>query len=261
MNFESLKDQLRDQWNELLGKIQENPSFQTLKEKFEALPTTTQQAITIVSIVLATFFVLSFPYSYISTSSENLAVFEENRGLIRDLLAASRTIKEPSPLPSGLSGEALKSQLNSILTENRLIPEQIVDLQTMKGRPADKLVPPVIEQSGVAVSLKKLNLRQIVDLGHRFQSLNAGVKVLSMDIVRSASQTHYYDVVFKVVNFSLPNLTAGLVGSGGRPGSGGISGRSNSGSGRSSRFNKSAGDSAPPEEGEEPPTNGEEMPE
>lgn len=235
LNFDSLKDQLRDQWNELLGKIQENPTFQSFKEKFEALPSQTQQILIIVFIALVGFFVLSIPYSYISTSSENIAVFDENRGLIRDLLAASRTIKEPSPLPPGLSSEALKTQLQSILTENRLMPEQIVDLQAMSGRPAGKLVPPVIEQSGVAVSLKKLNLRQIVDIGHRFQSLNSGVKVLSMDIVRSASQTHYYDVVFKVVNFSLPNLTAGLLNSSGGGGKGGFSGRPGSTSGRKSQ--------------------------
>lgn len=216
MNFDSLKDQLRDQWNELLGKIQENSTYQTLKEKFDGLSLNAQRGILIGVAVLAVLFVLSFPYAYISSANENLATFEENRGLIRELFAASRLKNERSPLPAGLSFDVLKTQASSILTESRLMPEQIGDIQLLPGKPAGDLAPAVVEQTGASIALKNLTVRQVVEIGHKLQSLSQGVRIMSLDVVRSAKRTHYYDVVYKVVSFSLPSAEETLDEDGGR---------------------------------------------
>lgn len=246
MNFESLKEQLRDQWAELWGKIQENSTFQTAKERFEALSLNTQRLIIVGTAVLAVLFILSFPYAYVSTSDESMLSFEENRSLIRDLLQASRTMREPSPLPAAMGVEGLRNSLQSIITESRLVPEQIVGIEPAKAKPAGSLAPGVVQQDGLVVTLKTLNLKQIVDLGHRFQALNSGVKVMSIDVVRSAGQTHYYDVVYKVVTFSLPNLMENLEADQPRGGKGGAFGNRG---GRPPPKRAGRGSSPPPEEG------------
>lgn len=220
MNFDSLKDQLKDQWAELLGKIQENSTFQTLKEKFESLSASMQRAIILAVVFLVGLFIWSIPYSYISSSKESLATFEENREIIRDLLQASRTLKEPSPLPPSIGAEGLKSQASSIFTEMRIVPEQIGEMVPTKPNPAGNIVPAVVQQEGLAISIKKLNLRQIVEIGHRLQALSSGIRLMGLDMVRSAGQTHYYDAVFRVVSFSLPvlnNMPSSGSSMGGRP--------------------------------------------
>ncbi|NJL26293.1 MAG: hypothetical protein HC902_14850 [Calothrix sp. SM1_5_4] len=65
----------------------------------------------------------------------------------------------------------------------------------------------MVVQNGIAVQVKQLNLRQIVEIGASFQNLGPGTKLLGMDIVQTAGQSHYYDVILKVVNFGLPSMT------------------------------------------------------
>jgi hypothetical protein len=203
--FEGLRDQLKEQWADLSAKIQESPAFNSAREQFESQTPTVQRAIVAAGIGLAAFFLLSFPYGYLSSSSEYMSQFEENRSLIQGLLRASRSAKTPSPIPPPIEAENLKSRLSNLFTQNRLMPEQIGEMQTIPHPPV-KGIPASVEQNGVAVQVKKLNLTQIIALGNQVQNIGPGTKLMGMDIVQSAGQTHYYDVILKVVNFGLPQI-------------------------------------------------------
>lgn len=206
MAFEGLKDKLKDQLADLNSKIQENSTFNNLREKFEAQPPTIQRAILAGALVLVALFMLSFPYSYISTSQEYLNQFEENRGLIQGLLRASRSAKEPSPLPPPSGPDMLRGRVENALKENRLVPDQIGEIQALPDSPAKDLAPKAVVQTGVAVQVKKLNLEQIVAIGHTLQNLGPGIKLMGLEILQSAGQTHYYDMVARVVAFALPQM-------------------------------------------------------
>jgi hypothetical protein len=205
--FEALREQLKDEWGELLAKIQENPTFNNLREKFEEQSIRTQRLIVIGAALVAALFVLSFPYGYISQSQDNLAQFEENRDLIQGLLHASRNAKEPSPLPTPMPSEVLKSRVQDVLKQNQLLPEQIGEIQELPENPAKGLAPAVVQQSGLAVQVKKLNVNQVIALSHAFQTMGPGTKLLGLDVVQSEGQSHYYDMIARVVNFSLPQAT------------------------------------------------------
>jgi hypothetical protein len=203
--FESLREQLKEKWADLSAKIQESPTFNSAREQFESQTPPVQRAIIAGAVGLAAFVLLWFPYGYLSSSSEYMSQFEENRSLIQGLLRASRSAKTPSPLPSPIEAESLKSKISNVFTQNRLMPEQIGEMQTIPNPPV-KGIPASVEQNGVAVQVKKLNLTQIIALGNQVQNIGPGTKLMGMDIVQSAGQTHYYDVILKVVNFGLPQI-------------------------------------------------------
>ncbi|MGZ3721421.1 MAG: hypothetical protein ACXVA9_00740, partial [Bdellovibrionales bacterium] len=105
MAFEGIKEQLKDNWADLSSKIQENSTFNNLREKFEAQSPTVQRSIVTGAGIFLALFLISFPWSYISDSQDRMAEFEDNRGLIQGLLRASRAAKEPSPLPPSMTSD------------------------------------------------------------------------------------------------------------------------------------------------------------
>lgn len=204
MAFEGLREKLKDQWGDLSSKIQENPTFNNLREKFESQSPTVQRAIIAGVAFFAVMFLISFPWGYISSSQDHMTDFEANRGLIQGLLHASRSAKEPSPLPPPVPSEMLKARVDSIIRENRLIPDQVGEIAPMPGSPAKELAPKIVIQTGLVVVLKKLNLEQVIALSHQFQTMGPGTKLMGLDMVQSAGQTHYYDMNARIVNFALP---------------------------------------------------------
>jgi len=204
--FEGTKDKLKDAWSDFSSKIQEQSWFNNLREKFEEQSPPAQRAIVAAAIVLFSLFLLSFPYSYISSSQDYMSIFETNRTLIQGLLHASRAAKEPSPLPPPLPAEALKQRVEGALRENRLVSEQIGEIANLPDRPAKDLSPAAVIQAGIAVQAKKLNVSQLVAVNLSLQNLGPGIKLMGLDIVQTTGQTHYYDMVARVVSFGLPQI-------------------------------------------------------
>lgn len=205
MAFEAQKEQLKEQWAELSAKIQESSAFNNLREKFESQTPNVQRGIIVGASILVVLFLLSFPYGYYSASEDYMTQFEENRGLIKGLLKASRSAKTPSPLPTPLDEGNLRGRVDAIMRSNRLMPDQIGEIAAVP-QGAVKDVPSTVIQTGVAVQIKRLNLKQMVGLTTQFQNMGAGTKLIGLDIVQSAGQTHYYDMIVKIVNFGLPQI-------------------------------------------------------
>lgn len=221
MAFEGLSDRLKEQWAELASKIQENSAFNSMRERFESQTPTVQKAIIAGATGLAVLFILSFPLGYLSSSNDNMLQFEENRHLIQGLLRASRISKEASPLPPPMDSGMLRSQVERVLREKQLVPEQMGEIAPLPGTPASKdLVPAAVVQTGIAAQIKQLTLNQIVDISNTFQNQGPGTKLIGFDIVQTGGQSHYYDLILRVVNFGLPvvaDITAPPAGGGKRP--------------------------------------------
>ena len=204
MNLDELKDRLIDQLNGLWGRIQESSIYNKFKEQYDSWPQVVQRAFVFTSGFLLIFFVLSIPLSYIDSASVSIEEFSEYRSLIRELIRVGGSAKETAPLPPGMGPGELQAQIQMIISQANLVEEQTGTIQPLEARPAAALAPPVIQQEGLSVQLKKLNLSQVVDIGYRLQALTLGTKLTGIDMTANASDDHYYDVVFKVVNFSHP---------------------------------------------------------
>lgn len=206
MAFEELREQLKDRAAEAMAKIQETSAYNTARERYESQTPAVQKAITLGGVGLAIFVVLMFPYSYISSGSESLTQFEENRELIQGLLRASRSAKEPAPLPPPVSPDTLKSSVDRVLRDAGLLPDQVGLIEGIPESVIKDLAPAGVIPTGVVARMKKLNLSQVIEIGNFLQNMGPGMKLLAAEVLQSAGTTHYYDYTVQIVQFGLPTF-------------------------------------------------------
>jgi len=211
MAFEDLRERLKESTSEALAKIQENSTFNSMREKYESQTPVVQKVIAWGGAAFFVFLVVwMLPGSYLVSSSDSLARFEENRELIQGLLRASHSAKEPPPLPPPLSFDSLRSSIETSLRNNGLIGEQFGDMIQIPESELRGLAPGGVVVTGIAVTLKKLNVTQVIEIGNMVQNLNTpGNKMLGVDVLQSAGQTHYYDMIMRLVNFGREPFDAG----------------------------------------------------
>lgn len=205
MAFEDLKDQLKDQLAELRSKIEESPAFNTLRERYETLSPNAQFGVKAGFAVAVLLIMIWFPYSYFSTASDNVSIFEDKRTLIRKLLRASRSATEGGSVDNPPAVGQLIENIRADLGSFSLLPEQIGDVSTLAPDAlGGRYAPKEIDQEGIGVNLKKLNLKQVVEIGHRLQNSAPGVRLVGMEVRAGSPDPHYFDVLFKMARFSLP---------------------------------------------------------
>lgn len=210
MTLDDLKDQFNERWNDIRSRVQESPLYNNLKEKYDTLPANTQRGLIIAGVAVVALTLISFPLSYLSTSSEYEAEFKSNRDLLRGLLRASRLASEASALPPSVSAAEIKSQIQNQLSQETLLPEQMGGVQDLEPSAlGDTFAPKNVRQEGLGISLKKLNLNQIINLGFSLQALSPSVKMVGLDIKASSPDPHFFDVVYKLVVYSMPGADGG----------------------------------------------------
>ncbi|MBT4760616.1 MAG: hypothetical protein HOO06_02865 [Bdellovibrionaceae bacterium] len=201
MNLADIKDQLSEKIELMWGKIQENPSFNTLREKYEILPQKTQRLLKSGSLGVFVLMLISILVSFFSTSSEYITEFEENREVTRMLLKTASQEKFVSP--KEISFSELESLINRNINNQRLLDDQKAGVS--KDQPFKaKYIPKDANQVNASVSLSQLNLKQIINIGYELQNLVDGIKMTGLKISNNAKDDHYYDVKYSLAHFSFP---------------------------------------------------------
>ncbi len=203
MALEDLKEKLqaglKDQWEQ----FQETPIYIQTKERYENL-TPVMQKVSLAGVGLVLIYLIfSLPMGYFGKSSEHISEFEESRQTIRDLLKASREAQEIPDIAVPPSIDSLKSQIDEQIQTARLLPEQIHGTEILAEKP--NLIPGNLSQGMVKVSLAKLNLRQVLDLGFLFQTISPSVKMTDLVMEANAQDSRYYDVLFKLAVLAVPS--------------------------------------------------------
>jgi hypothetical protein len=202
MNLDDLKDRLASDIRQTSERIQESAAFNQLRDRYDNM-TPGMQKLTIVAVSAAmTLFVLSFPYGNFTTSTENVTEFESKRMTIRELLKVSREASEVPEIPQAPPVNSLRSQIENQIKSANLLPEQVKGMETLDNNSA--LIPKNLTEGLLQVSLAKLNLRQILDLGHQFQSISPSVKMKDIIINANREDSRYFDVVYKLVSLAVP---------------------------------------------------------
>ncbi|MEQ1665424.1 MAG: hypothetical protein ABL927_08625 [Bdellovibrionales bacterium] len=214
MALENLKEQLKDQLSDVWSKIQNDPTYNTFRERYESLPQNTQKIIVSGVASIIVLLLLAIPLSYLNTADDFISIYNEKRQMIRSLLKASRLASESSINVQMVTTDFLRNRIQNEIAAMSLTPEQKADVIDLDNRSlGTALVDKSIKQSGVGVHLKKLNLRQVVDLGFTLQDLYPSVKMSGLEITASSQDPHYFDVLYKLIIFSSENLTASNSGS------------------------------------------------
>ncbi len=203
INFADLKEKFQTELKTQWEKFQESSVYIQLNERYENLSPNMQKIVVIAIAVFAIYLVFSVPLSNFSSSSAHITEFEESRKTIRDLLKASREAQETPDIPIPPTVTELKSQVDMQVQTARLLPEQILGSEILSEQPA--LIPGDLSQGVVKVALGKLNLRQVLDMGFMFQTINASVKLTDLDINANAQDPRYFDVAYKLAVLSVPS--------------------------------------------------------
>lgn len=206
MNLDDLKDRYTEVVSQLKESLEESSLYNTLRERFEVLSSTAQKSIIIGSSALLVLILLSIPLSFLSTSGDYTSEFDENRQLIRELLR-TRSAGSGPPLPRGLNSSELESRVNGLIKQGSLLDNQIAGLEVLPSSdPSLQLAPKTITQFGLKIMLNQLNLKQVIDFGYQFQTLDPSVKLIGMEMKASKKDNHYYDTTFKIVSFTFPDM-------------------------------------------------------
>ncbi|HEX4922695.1 MAG TPA: hypothetical protein VFV50_01365 [Bdellovibrionales bacterium] len=210
MNFDALKEQLLDRLNTILSQIRESSTYIQLREKYEELSPNVQKLLQAAGVLLVLLILFSIPLSNISSSSDYIAQFEEYKQTLRSFLQVQREISQAPDIAPPPPPDQIRARVQQIVTEAGLAPEQVRGIADadVKSDPPTTLVPAAVSQKGVTATLLKLNLKQVLDIGYAIQAIGANVFLTSMDMTANQEDNHYYDVIYRVVGFTVDEPAA-----------------------------------------------------
>lgn len=201
-NIDDLKDQFGSSLRQSWEQFQESSLYNQLKDRYENLTPLAQKLSIIGIVLLFGLIVFSIPWGFYSQSSQYVSDFESKRNIIRDLLKVSREAHDNPDIPVPPLLESAKSQIDTSLKAAQLIPEQMKGIEILTEK--SDLVPSTLSNGVLRVSLAKLNLRQIVDLGYQMQAINSSLKMKDLLIEANLQNPKYFDVVFKLIALNVP---------------------------------------------------------
>ncbi len=202
MNFDDIKDNLKSQLGQTWSRFEDSSAYNQLRDRFENLTPTNQKLVLVGAGALTALLIFSIPFSYYSTSSEYVTTYEDKRGLIRELLKVTRESNEVPDLPTAPKADMLKNAIEGQLNMAKLLPEQMKGIEVMAAETG--LIPKGLLESGLRVSLAKLNLRQIIDIGYNIQAISSSVKMNALNITANPEDPRYFDVEMRLVSLAVP---------------------------------------------------------
>ena len=202
MNLDDLKDRFSSEARVTWERIQESAAYNQMRDRYENMTPTMQKLTLVGGVTLVAFLILSIPYSYYQTSQDYVGEFEGKRMTIRELLKVSRESADVPQIPQAPSMDMVRSSIENQITAAHLLPEQVKGTESLSSD--SSLIPKNLTEGGLQVSLAKLNIRQILDLGHQFQSINPSVKLKDLIITANREDTRYFDAVYKLVALAVP---------------------------------------------------------
>lgn len=203
--IESLGSQFKSMGTRIVQQIQESQSYQQAQDRYQNMSPMMQKITVTLGVLLVAFVILAYPLSQLSDSSNSLTMFEEKRGLIRDLF---RTYRESASAPNIAippSADGLQAAVEAILNRAELLPEQRSSV--MPGAVEGRMIPQNLVSNVLQVKLAKLNLRQVVDIGAAIAGISESVKMKDLLVTANRQDTRYFDVTYVLYTLKVPEPT------------------------------------------------------
>lgn len=204
MNTSEWSRQVKETLSVFKAQLEENSVYNNLKDRYDALSLGNRKLVIFFSTLIFILLLASIPLSNINSSQTSIDDYESNLEVINDLLRYKSIPKSQSALPVGESAEGLVNKIKSSVDELGLLPEQIVDISIQEKIP--KIVKGAIIQNNVEVSLKSLNLTQVVNIGYKLQELKKNVKLLGMEVKESSDKKDYFNVSYQLASFHIKSI-------------------------------------------------------
>lgn len=199
--LKNLKKQLLSKLEAVESRIHQSDTFNTFKEKIQALPAGKQKALKYASLALLLIGMFSIPFAYFYSSVEYLSEFKEKESLSLKLL---KTGSQHFSLPIQKSGEQVKQILESIVKKYQTEGYLISDKGSFKMKEGD------LESHRMDVFVKHLNIKQAVALGENVNSVQF-IRIHKLEMTENTTYTNHYDMNFSILFFppSMPRSPKG----------------------------------------------------
>jgi hypothetical protein len=197
MNFQDLKDNFVSQFKVVLDRVEESTAYQQLKDRYENLTPNMQKAVNLGAVAVVVVIFLTAPWGSLLQSVSNLDEYLAKRALIRDLLKTAKEVNELPEMPQAPMAEEFKARVESELQSARVVKELIKSIEVVPV--SSNLVPADLIDSELEIQISKLNLKQIVDVGHQIQAINSAAKMSDVSLSANAEDARYYDVIYRVL--------------------------------------------------------------
>lgn len=207
MTVEDLFEQIQSALQPVLDKVQETPTYNQLKDRFDGLSLTGQRGVVAAAIIFSFLIVLSIPYGWYSDSETTVEEFNLRRETLRDLFRTSKELSDTPSIPVAPSAEALRMDLENRLRELDVLPEQIINVSANESS-SSRLIPHQRSSGGLTAQLKKLNLDQIVHIGTALSQMGVAVKLTGLRIEANAEEAGYFDATYTVATLDVPDLNS-----------------------------------------------------
>ncbi|CAE79462.1 hypothetical protein AB1A81_07220 [Bdellovibrio bacteriovorus] len=205
-SFDDLKEKLVSDARVTWERIQESGAYNQLRDRYENMTPAMQKLTLVGGVALVSLIILSVPYGKYTQSTEYVGEFESKRMTIRELLKVSRESSDVPQIPQAPSMDMIRNNIDNQIKAANLLPEQIKGTEVQENN--SNLVPKNLTEGLLQVSLAKLNIRQVLDLGYQFQSINPSVKMKDMVMTANREDNRYFDVVYKLVALAVPAAPA-----------------------------------------------------
>ncbi|AFY01272.1 hypothetical protein [Bdellovibrio bacteriovorus] len=205
-SFDDLKEKLVSDARVTWERIQESGAYNQLRDRYENMTPAMQKLTLVGGVALVSLIILSIPYGKYTQSTEYVGEFESKRMTIRELLKVSRESSDVPQIPQAPSMDMIRNNIDNQIKAANLLPEQIKGTEIQDNN--SNLVPKNLTEGLLQVSLAKLNIRQVLDLGYQFQSINPSVKMKDMVMTANREDNRYFDVVYKMVALAVPAAPA-----------------------------------------------------
>lgn len=174
--------------------LEENPTYNLIKEKYQALTPFKQRLIKFITTIILIGVILFLPISYFISSVKHELEFKEKKSLALKLLRLHANPTPPFPQVSQLN---MRKRISDIIVkyqrQNYVIKNQIV--------PQNKKLK--LKQISFSIQVDHLNIKHVTQLGAELKQLPF-VKMHSLEIEESTQYKNYYDVNYVISFFSLP---------------------------------------------------------
>lgn len=207
MAFEDLRENLKNQFVQLGERITHSRLYSVLSERYENLNSVQQRLAKTISFLLVLGLFIYFPMDYFLISFENESSFEGKRKTIKDIIKSEREVTALPDIPRPLPADAVKANVDSQLKEMNLLPEQIKAV-TINYQPSAGLIPQNKMQYGIDITVNKINLKQLTNLGSKLQIIHPAVKIKDLIVTLNREDARYLNADFRLVALNVPEYKA-----------------------------------------------------
>ncbi len=198
MLFEDQLEQLNEYTQTVISRVEENSTFNSLRDKYSALSPLLQKTILGAASIFIIFIVLAGPIANYQTSVENMASFEERQEITQKIISFQKKSKSLSQKPREFQMRDMKSEVETLSKSFsiNLLPDQV---SVISDRSNKNLVLGS-EQRNFDVKTNKANINQFAALTYSLQRMNKSLLVEGLELRANRENPAYFDGSIKIAN-------------------------------------------------------------